>query len=233
MTHYTTDRLSLRHIRSFVLRQGHFTRRQKQAMQQIWPIFGIDYSAVPVCAEQLFARKAPLILEIGFGMGASLISMAQQQPDTNFIGIEVHVPGIGACLADAFEAGIQNLRIIHHDAREVLQNMIADQTLDQVQIFFPDPWHKKCHHKRRIVQPEFTGLVWHKLKPGGVLHMATDWQDYARHMIQVISHQSGWHNLSLCGDYVARPASRPLTKFEQRGQRLGHGVWDIMLQKRS
>lgn len=221
----------LPHIRSFVLRQGRLSRRQKLALEQVWPSLGIDYRTTPVNPDSLFARPQPVTLEIGFGMGSSLIKLAQQHPEQNFIGIEVHSPGVGACLADARDAGIKNLRIIHHDAQEVLQHMIPEQSLHRVLLFFPDPWHKARHHKRRIVQPEFIRLLHSKLKAGGILHMATDWQNYAQHMLEVLRAQPGYKNLSITGDYVPRPASRPLTKFEQRGQRLGHGVWDLMFQK--
>lgn len=225
------QQLPRRTIRSYVLRQGRLTRRQQQALQQHWPVIGIDYHEAPLELATLFASEGPVTLEIGFGMGTSLITMAQQQPQRNFLGVEVHTPGVGACLADAAEAGLTNLRLMQHDALSVLTHMITDQALDQVLLFFPDPWHKARHHKRRIVQPDFARLIWRKLRPGGVLHMATDWQPYAQHMLGVLSAETGYQNLSPTGDYLLRPASRPLTKFEQRGQRLGHGVWDLMFAK--
>lgn len=224
----------LRRIRSFVLRQGRFTRRQQQAMEQYWLSMGIDYCTTPLDFVSVFGRKASLTLEIGFGMGASFVSMAQQQPERNFVGVEVHAPGVGACLARAHDLALSNLRVIHHDALDVLQQMIADQTLDQLLLFFPDPWHKARHNKRRIVQAEFVRLVWRKLKVGGVLHIATDWQPYAQHMLDVLTAQSGYRNLASEGeDYVPRPSWRPVTRFEQRGQQLGHGTWDLMFQKQA
>ncbi|VTR37109.1 tRNA (guanine-N(7)-)-methyltransferase [Serratia fonticola] len=164
-------------------------------------------------------------------MGASLVTMAGNNPQQNFLGIEVHSPGVGACLADAHEAELANLRVMCHDAVEVLQNMIPDASLDMVQLFFPDPWHKARHNKRRIVQTPFVELVLRKLKVGGVFHMATDWQPYAEHMLEVMNSSAGYRNLSESNDYVPRPDSRPLTKFELRGQRLGHGVWDLMFER--
>jgi tRNA (guanine-N7-)-methyltransferase len=171
------------------------------------------------------------VLEIGFGMGASLVTMAQNNPHQNFLGLEVHAPGVGACLASAKEAGVENLRVMCHDAVEVLQKMIPDNSLRMVQLFFPDPWHKARHNKRRIVQVPFAELVMRKLKLGGVFHMATDWEAYAEHMLEVMSSIDGYKNQSESNNYVPRPETRPLTKFEQRGQRLGHGVWDLMFER--
>src|SRR5699024_242846 len=173
----------------------------------------------------------PLVLEIGFGMGHSFVEMAHNEPEINFLGIEVHLPGVGACLALAEEEQVENIRVMCHDAIEVLQNCIADNSLHRVQLFFPDPWHKTKHHKRRIVQPAFVQLLHRKLAPQGVLHMATDWQNYAEHMLEVMKDAEGYRNLSTTGDYVPRPSNRPLTKFEKRGQRLGHGIWDLQFQK--
>lgn len=221
----------LRRIRSFVRRQGRLTKGQQQALDSYWPMMGVEYQAEPIVLEALFGRTAPAVLEIGFGMGASLVTMAQQNPQQNFLGIEVHAPGVGACLSAAHEANLNNLRVMCHDAVEVLQTMIPDAGLDMVQLFFPDPWHKARHNKRRIVQTPFVELVRRKLKPGGVFHMATDWQPYAEHMLEVMSAVAGYRNLSSEGNYVPRPDSRPLTKFEARGQRLGHGVWDLMFER--
>lgn len=222
---------ALRRIRSFVRRQGRLTKGQQHALDTLWPAMGTDYQAQPLDLTALFGRAAPVTLEIGFGMGASLVTMAAAHPEQNFTGIEVHLPGVGACLASAQEAGVSNLRVMCHDAVEVLEQMIPDASLALVQLFFPDPWHKARHNKRRIIQAPFVELVGRKLAAGGIFHMATDWQPYAEHMLTVMADAAFFRNLSSTGDYVPRPASRPLTKFEQRGQRLGHGVWDLMFAK--
>ncbi|WP_075183235.1 tRNA (guanosine(46)-N7)-methyltransferase TrmB [Pantoea sp. 1.19] len=222
---------ALRRIRSFVRRQGRLTKGQQQALDALWPVMGVEYRPEPLDLVTLFGREAPVVLEIGFGMGASLVTMAQNNPHQNFLGIEVHSPGVGACLAAAQEAGVENLRVMCHDAVEVLDTMIPDNALRMVQLFFPDPWHKARHNKRRIVQVPFAEKVLGKLKLGGTFHMATDWQAYAEHMLEVMNSVEGFKNLSETGDYVPRPASRPVTKFEQRGQRLGHGVWDLMFER--
>jgi len=221
----------LRKVRSFVLREGRLTKGQAVAMEQQWPRMGLDYSPDALDLAQVFGRDADTVLEIGFGMGASLVEMAKAAPELNFIGIEVHKPGVGACLADAAEAGVTNLRVFHHDAIEVLENSIAPGSLTRVQLFFPDPWHKKRHHKRRIVQPEFAQTIRHSLEVGGVFHLATDWENYSEHMLEVMSVAPGYKNQSANGDFVPRPDHRPLTKFEARGHRLGHGVWDLMFER--
>ena len=221
----------LRRIRSFVRRQGRLTKGQQLALDQYWPVMGVEYQPAPLDMTALFGRDSPLVLEIGFGMGASLVTMAQNNPQQNFLGIEVHAPGVGACLASAKEAGVENLRVMCHDAVEVLEHMIPDNSLRMVQLFFPDPWHKARHNKRRIVQAPFAELVHRKLKLGGVFHMATDWEYYANHMLEVMNSVAGYVNQSATQDYVPRPETRPLTKFEQRGQRLGHGVWDLMFER--
>ncbi|MGC0877515.1 tRNA (guanosine(46)-N7)-methyltransferase TrmB [Pantoea agglomerans] len=221
----------LRRIRSFVRRQGRLTKGQQQALDTLWPVMGVEYQPEPVDLPALFGREAPVTLEIGFGMGASLVTMAQNTPHQNFLGIEVHAPGVGACLAAAKEADVQNLRVMCHDAVEVLEKMIPDNSLRMVQLFFPDPWHKARHNKRRIVQVPFADLVMRKLKLGGVFHMATDWEAYAEHMLEVMNSIDGYRNQSEQQNYVPRPETRPLTKFEQRGQRLGHGVWDLMFER--
>ncbi|GKW29404.1 tRNA (guanosine(46)-N7)-methyltransferase TrmB [Pectobacterium brasiliense] len=221
----------MRRIRSFVRRQGRLTNGQQLALDNYWPVMGVEYQTELVDFNALFGRDAPVVLEIGFGMGASLVTMAAQHPEQNFLGIEVHLPGVGACLAAAQEAGISNLRVMCHDAVEVLMNMIPDGSLSMVQLFFPDPWHKARHNKRRIVQVPFVQLVRSKLKAGGVFHMATDWEPYAQHMLEVMTSVTEYRNLSNNNEYVERPESRPLTKFEARGQRLGHGVWDLMFER--
>jgi tRNA (guanine-N7-)-methyltransferase len=221
----------MRRIRSFVRRQGRLTKGQQHALDNYWPVMGVEYQPEPVDLVGLFGRESPVVLEIGFGMGASLVTMAQNNPAQDFLGIEVHSPGVGACLSSAQEAGVENLRVMCHDAVDVLEKMIPDNSLRMVQLFFPDPWHKARHNKRRIVQAPFAELVMRKLKLGGVFHMATDWEAYAEHMLEVMNSIAGYKNQSETQDYVPRPESRPLTKFEQRGQRLGHGVWDLMFER--
>ena len=221
----------LRKVRSFVLREGRLTKGQAQAMELQWPSMGLDYTPEAIDLVEVFGREADTVLEIGFGMGGSLVEMAKASPELNFIGIEVHKPGVGACLSVAAEAGVTNLRVYHHDALEVLENSIAEGSLARVQLFFPDPWHKKKHHKRRIVQASFVEAIRQKLKIGGVFHMATDWENYAECMLEDMTSSPGYKNLSTNNDYVPRPDSRPLTKFENRGQNLGHGVWDLQFSR--
>ncbi|WBA18345.1 tRNA (guanosine(46)-N7)-methyltransferase TrmB [Salinivibrio kushneri] len=226
-TELTEDGKVIRKVRSFVRREGRLTKGQEQALNESWPTMGIDFEASELDWLQVFGNDNPVVLEIGFGMGASLVEMAKNAPEKNFVGIEVHTPGVGACLMAAREAGVTNLRVMCHDAVEVFEQMLPKDSLDTVQLFFPDPWHKKRHHKRRIVQLPFAEMVRDKLKVGGVFHMATDWENYAEHMIDVMEAAPHYQNVAQEGLYVPRPDDRPLTKFEQRGQRLGHGVWDI------
>ncbi|MCC8365425.1 tRNA (guanosine(46)-N7)-methyltransferase TrmB [Xenorhabdus sp. PB61.4] len=228
---YDENGRALRRVRSFVRRQGRLTARQQHALDNVWPNMGVDYQPALQDMAELFGRDAPVVLEIGFGMGTSLVTMASQNPEKNFFGIEVHAPGVGACLASAEDENISNLRVMCHDAIEVLENMIPEQGLEMVQLFFPDPWHKARHNKRRIVQPAFAQMIRNKLKIGGVFHMATDWQPYAEYMLEVMSEAEGYRNISESNDYVPRPDSRPVTKFEMRGHRLGHGVWDLMFER--
>jgi tRNA (guanine-N7-)-methyltransferase len=223
----------MRKIRSFVLREGRLTKGQQHALDTYWPDYGLTYQTTAYDLTAVFGRNSATVLEIGFGMGKSLVQMAKAAPEKNFIGIEVHRPGVGACLSEAVAQQVKNLKVFEHDAVEILEHSIADNSVDTVQLFFPDPWHKKRHHKRRIVQAEFVQLLRRKLKPGGVFHMATDWENYAEHMLQVMLSADGFSNVSADNTYVARPEHRPLTKFEQRGQRLGHGVWDLMFKKES
>ncbi|GAC32917.1 tRNA (guanosine(46)-N7)-methyltransferase TrmB [Paraglaciecola polaris] len=221
----------IRKIQSFVKREGRLTKGQEKAIESNWETMGLEHKSGLLNMNEVFERSAPVVLEIGFGMGKSLVTMAKNEPDKDFIGIEVHRPGIGACLADAQEQGVTNLRVYEHDAVEVLADCIADGSLSRMQLFFPDPWHKKRHHKRRIVQPEFVEKLRGKLAIGGVFHMATDWENYAEHMLEIMSVAPGYKNLSSSNGYVPRPEQRPLTKFEQRGHRLGHGVWDLMFER--
>ncbi|TXS93811.1 tRNA (guanosine(46)-N7)-methyltransferase TrmB [Parahaliea maris] len=220
-----------RPIRSYVLRTGRMTDAQKRAFDAGWQRWGVDYSSEPVDPVGLFGRDARLVLEIGFGMGRSLATMAAADPEADFIGIEVHTPGVGRLLHTVEEEGIDNIRVWCHDAVEVLEHCIAPGTLDTVQIFFPDPWHKKRHHKRRLIQPAFVELLVSRLAPGGVLHLATDWENYAEQMMEVLSANGSLENMAGPGEYSPRPEHRPLTKFEQRGERLGHGVWDLLFRR--
>ncbi|MEO2281808.1 tRNA (guanosine(46)-N7)-methyltransferase TrmB [Pseudoalteromonas pernae] len=221
----------IRKVRSFVKREGRLTKGQAASLEKCWPTMGLEHKDGLLDFTKVFGNDNDVVLEIGFGMGKSLVEMAKNDPNTNFIGIEVHRPGVGACLMDADAQGITNLRVFEHDAVEVLADCIADSSLAKLQLFFPDPWHKKRHHKRRIVQPEFVENLRSKLKIGGVFHMATDWENYAEHMLEVMQSAEKFSNLSATNDYVPRPDSRPLTKFEQRGHRLGHGVWDLMFER--
>jgi tRNA (guanine-N7-)-methyltransferase len=221
----------LRRIRSFVRREGRLTPGQQRALDELWPQFGIEHDDTVLDLDAVFGHSAPRVLEIGFGNGASLLKMAQDNPDTDYLGIEVHRPGVGNLLLGIEREGVTNIRVMSEDAVDILKQQIPDASLDLVQLFFPDPWHKKKHHKRRIVQKGFVQLLYKKLKPGGRFHMATDWQDYAEHMLEVMMAAEGFTNTSPTNDYVERPASRPLTKFEQRGHRLGHGVWDLVFKR--
>ena len=227
---FTEDGKYLRRIRSFVRREGRLSNRQQRALDHLWPQFGMDYSGERVDIKALFGREAETVVEIGFGMGASLVKMASEAPQTNFLGIEVHRPGVGACLADVEDQQLTNIRVMEHDAVEVLANTLPENSIDRLQLFFPDPWHKKRHHKRRIVQPEFVQMIRRVLKPGGVFHMATDWENYAEHMLEVMNDAEGFINQHPDTLYAPRPDYRPLTKFEKRGQRLGHGVWDLLFE---
>ncbi|GKX57173.1 tRNA (guanine-N(7)-)-methyltransferase [Leminorella grimontii] len=228
---FNEDGRAIRRIRSFVRRQGRLTKGQQFALDNYWPTMGVEFEPQALDFTALFGREAPVTLEIGFGMGMSLVKMAQESPEQNFLGIEVHSPGVGACLSAAHEAELSNLRVMCHDAVEVLEKMIPDASLSRVLLFFPDPWHKARHHKRRILQTPFAMAILKKLKVGGVFHMATDWENYAEHMLEVMNALPAYRNLSVDGTYVPRPDSRPLTKFELRGQRLGHGVWDLMFER--
>ncbi len=221
----------LRRIRSFVRREGRLTPGQQRAMDELFPKFGLEEGSETLDLDTVFGRHAPRILEIGFGNGDSLAEIAKNHPQNDYIGIEVHRPGVGHLLMKIEELGLSNVRVMCADAVEVLEQQIPDESLDGLYLFFPDPWHKKRHHKRRQVQPAWTRLVRRKLKCGGKLHMATDWQAYAEHMLEVLNAAEGYMNTSPSGDYVPKPDYRPETKFERRGQRLGHGVWDLVFEK--
>jgi len=217
----------MRRIRSFVRREGRMTDGQQRSLAEQWPLYGIEPSAQRLDLAALFGRVAPVMFEIGFGNGDHLLARAAAEPGWNFIGVEVHRPGVGRVLNRAAAAGLTNLRVASHDAVELLRDSITDASLDQVVIQFPDPWHKTRHHKRRLVQPEFANLVVAKLKPGGELQLATDWAPYAEHMLEVLNAEPALRNRAPDGRYVERPATRLKTRFEARGERLGHEVFDL------
>ena len=232
-----------RRIRSFVLRAGRITPAQQRALDELWPRLGIDLPphGAPLDLDAVFGRDAPRALEIGFGNGENLLALAVAHPERDFIGVEVHRAGVGHLLLRAEEAGLTNLRVICHDAVEVLERHIAPGSLDEVLVLFPDPWHKKRHHKRRLVQPAFVDLVVSRLRPGGRLQLATDWEPYAQQMLEVLSACPALRNLAPAAGtpaavgvdpgFVPRPTWRALTRFERRGHRLGHGVWDLSFEK--
>ena len=226
------------HIRSYVLRQGRVSNAQQRCYDTLMPQYGIPYAAQPLDLDATFGRSAPKILEIGFGMGESTSAIALAHPENDYLTLEVHTPGVGSLLKQIEEKQLGNIRIIQHDAVEVLRDMLTDNVLDGVHIFFPDPWHKTRHNKRRLIQTPFVAQLVQKLKPacpelgrrGGYIHVATDWQDYAEQVLAVLSAEPLLQNTA--ADYAPRPAYRPLTKFEQRGIRLGHGVWDLVFRRK-
>lgn len=227
---HTPEQTPPHRIRSFIRRQGRITQGQQLALDNHWDKYCLapdaDYDF-----NQVFGRSAPLIVEIGFGTGDSLAKMAAANPENDYIGIEVHRPGVGHLMMLLDQQGLTNVRIYCHDAIEIIERKITDNSLAGVHLFFPDPWPKKKHHKRRIVRPSFVELLTRKLQPGGYFHAATDWQNYAEHMLEILSAGTGIGNASPTGDYCERPEYRPLTRFEQRGLRLGHGVWDLIFTK--
>lgn len=218
-------------IRSFVIRAGRITAGQKKAFEQWWPEYGLSLSKGALDIEAAFGRRTQVVLEIGFGMGDSLLTMAHQEPEKSFIGIEVHPPGVGRVINAAGKEGLKNLRIYMADAMDVLEDCITDSSIDRLQVYFPDPWHKKKHNKRRMIQTQFVQQLRQKLAIGGVLHLATDWENYAGQMLEVMATAPGFKNLSTRGSYSDRPDYRPITKFEKRGERLGHGVWDLLFMR--
>lgn len=235
----TADK-NLRPIKSFVLRQGRLTKGQQYALENFWPLFGIEHDETTAVQEQLnfgelFGNDAPVNLEIGFGNGDSLAQMARVNPDENFVGIEVHGPGVGHLLHLINEYQLSNVRVMNNDAVHILKTRIPTASLSRLQLYFPDPWHKKRHNKRRIVQPPFVSLVASLLKPDGVFHLATDWEEYALHMVEVMQASTEFDNTIATSDasfpYSPRPDYRPITKFETRGIKLGHGVWDLLYRK--
>ena len=216
-------------LRSYVLRQGRFSPAQQRAYAELLPRFGIAYAPQAMDFPSTFGRRAPVIAEIGFGMGETTARIAGENPGNDYLAIEVHSPGVGSLLKQIAEAGLENVRIVQHDAVEVLREMVPAGSLAAIHVFFPDPWPKKRHHKRRLVQRPFAELAAARLAPGAVLHVATDWQEYADHVLEVLSATPGLRNT--CGGFAPRPATRPETKFERRGLKLGHGVWDIVFRR--
>jgi tRNA (guanine-N7-)-methyltransferase len=218
-----------RQIRSFVLRQGRVSKAQRRAHAELLPVYGVPFSPIALDLDRLFGRAAPRILEIGFGMGETTAAIAQEHPENDYLGIEVHTPGVGSLLKRIAELHLANLRIIQHDAVEVLQHMIAPEALDGVHLFFPDPWPKKRHHKRRLIQPVFVALLVSRMRRGARVHACTDWEEYARQMLEVLSAEPALRNTASA--YASRPETRPQTKFERRGLALGHRVWDLVFRK--
>jgi tRNA (guanine-N7-)-methyltransferase len=234
MTEHSSDKPMFydpteRRIRSFVTRAGRLSVAQARAIEELSPRFCVPYKKEKLDFDRCFGRAAPTILEIGFGMGDSTATIAASMPDRNFIGVEVHTPGIGSLLKLIGEQGLENLRIVQHDAVEVLTHMIAPGSLVGVHVFFPDPWHKARHNKRRLIQSPLVSLLASRLAPGGYLHCATDWEEYAVQMLEVLGGEPALRNSA--DGYAPRPAYRPVTKFENRGLRLGHGVWDLVFEK--
>ena len=226
------NELRNRPIRSFVMRTGRMTAGQTRALEDLWPKYGVEFSAEPLSLDQLFGRAAPRTLEIGFGNGEHLAALATAHPGRDYFGIEVHRPGVGHLLLLAQTHELTNLRVSSHDAVEVLREQIAPESLDEVLVLFPDPWHKKRHHKRRLIQPPFVELIASRLRPGGVLKLATDWEEYAAQMLEVLgAAKTRFVNLSPGGDWMPRPDERAPTRFEKRGERLGHGVWDLAFRR--
>ena len=217
-------------IRSYVLRQGRFSPGQQRAYDDLMPRWGLAYQSRPLDFAAVFAREAPTVAEIGFGMGETTARIAVEHPQTNYLCMEVHAPGVGSLLKQLAEHALTNVRIVRHDAVEVMREMVPAASLAGIHVFFPDPWPKKRHHKRRLVQPAFAELAASRLAPGGYIHVATDWQEYAEHVLGVLSATPGLVNTA--PDFAPRPASRPQTKFERRGLRLGHGVWDLVFERK-
>ena len=218
-----------RSIRSYVLRQGRISNAQRRAHTDLLPVYGVPFSSAVVDLDRLFGRAAPKVLEIGFGMGETTAAIAQQHPENDYLGIEVHAPGVGSLLKRIADLHLENVRLVQHDAVEVLRHMIAPDTLAGVHVFFPDPWPKKRHHKRRLIQPPFVALLASRMKAGAYLHTCTDWEEYARQMLDVLSKEPVLSNAA--AGYADRPATRPETKFERRGLELGHRIWDLVFRK--
>lgn len=221
-----------RAIRSFVKRGGRVTVAQQRALAELWPRYGVDPGTAALDLDALFGRRAPRTLEIGFGDGETLVTLAAAHPERDYLGLEVHAPGVGHCLLRAAAAGLGNLKLAQHDAVEVLERSLAVAALDEVLIYFPDPWPKKRHHKRRLLQPPFAALLASRIAPGGRLRLATDWAPYAEWMREVLDASAAFSNVAGSAGYVPRPAERPVTKFERRGTRLGHAARDLEYLRR-
>jgi tRNA (guanine-N7-)-methyltransferase len=224
--------ITRRTVRSFVLRAGRATAAQQRALVELWPHYGVEFSPAPLDLERLFGRAAPRMLEIGFGAGEALLAFAQAHPEYDCIGVEVHRPGVGHLMLGAHAVEVRNLKIICHDAVEVLQQQLPSASIALAHIFFPDPWPKKRHHKRRLIQPAFVDLLARVMIVNGTLRLATDWEHYAQHMREVLDASSSFENAASASGFVDRATERPLTRFERRGQRLGHGVWDLCYRRR-
>jgi tRNA (guanine-N7-)-methyltransferase len=216
-----------RAIRSFVTRSGRITSAQERALQQLWPRYGIELGAAPLDLDSLFGRRARRVAEIGFGNGENLLALATSRPAEDFLGIEVHRPGVGRLLLQLEQRALGNVRVICRDAVEVLERYLRGSCLDEMLILFPDPWPKKRHHKRRLIQPPFVTLLAECLRSGGVLRLATDWEPYATEMLATLSAEPQLHNVAAAAGFAPRPAERSPTRFERRGERLGHRVWDL------
>jgi len=228
----TEDEKHHRPIRSFVMRAGRMTVGQSRALDELWPNYGVEYSPAALSLDALFGRHAPRSLEIGFGNGEHLAALAAAHPERDYFGIEVHRPGVGHLLMLAQTRDLRNLRVSDHDAVEVLRDQVPPASLDEVLVLFPDPWHKKRHHKRRLIQPPFVELIASRLATGGLFKLATDWEPYAVQMLEVLSAaKDAFINLSPSGDWMPRPDERAPTRFEMRGERLGHGVWDLAFRR--
>ena len=220
-------------IRSYVVRAGRMTDAQRNAFDAGWSQYGLKLADGAIDTDAVFGRSGSKVLEIGFGMGDSLLQMAAADPETDFIGIEVHSPGVGRLINGAGEHKLKNLKVYMADAKDVLEDCIIDDSLHRIQIYFPDPWHKKKHNKRRLIQSEFIDFLRFKMEIGGVIHLATDWKNYAEQMLKVMENAEGYKNLAGHGNYSQRPSFRPITKFESRGKRLGHEVWDLLYTRAS
>lgn len=231
MPHTAPQSAQQRPIRSYVLRQGRMTAAQRLAFERLWQRYGVTYDGGRLDPQQLFGNDRPLFLEIGFGNGDALAGMAASHPEHNYLGIEVHRPGVGHLLLALEQAGLDNVRILNHDAAEILHQGLPADSLQGLFLFFPDPWPKKKHHKRRLVQPAFAARLGQLIRSGGMVHMATDWQDYAQQMLETLEGDPAFENTAPDGGYVPRPQERRETRFEQRGQRLGHGTWDLVFRR--